>query len=111
MALPVIDFRSFSVADIRECLENNGYLTADSEFDVAESGAFKYIGHSNGQFQYLMGFVDDCRDLVDDDEMYIVSRIFVNLNPRGKLIAEYSGYPAKHGNRAGIDEYINKTCN
>lgn len=114
MAVPDIDFRSFTVADIRKCLQNNGYNTDDSEFEVAENGAFKYIGYcsSIGSHRYLIGFVDDA-SLFGEDEMYIISRIYVDFNARlGKFVADYSGVPDKQlCTKAELDTYLEQVCN
>lgn len=109
MALPTVDFRSFTIADIRECLGNAGYLTTDREFEIADDGAFKYIGYNNkGNHRYLLGFVDDDTD----GEQYLVSRIFVDFDAAsGTFHAEYSGMPEYQGTRDEIDEYIEKICN
>lgn len=109
MALPKIDFRSFTVDDIRECLENHGYATTDQEFEVANDGAFKYIGvnHTNGFHRYLVGFEDD-----ENTEQYYVSRVFVSFhNCLGTFVAEYGGTPECEGTREEIDEYIERICN
>lgn len=110
MALPTIDFRSFTVADIRECLDNGGYITTDKEFEVAENGAFKYIGYSSGgAHRYLVGFVDDSCD----DECYLVSRVFVEFDAKqGKFVADYSGVPdISECTEDEMTNFIEKICN
>ena len=46
MTVPIIDFKSFTVEDIRQCLLNNGYITIDEEFGLAKhDGMFKFVGY------------------------------------------------------------------
>ncbi|RWZ87288.1 MAG: hypothetical protein EO766_12245 [Hydrotalea sp. AMD] len=103
MALYQFDFKSFTVDDIRECLENYGYTTTDAEFEAAsEEGLFKYIGFGGGFHRYLVGF--------EEDSEYRIQKIYLELDHIGKLTADY-GVLMKSGTLDEMKEYIDKTFN
>ena len=106
MSLPVFNFREFTVSELKECLNNAGYLTNNIEFEVAEDGAFKFIGCSNGTYRYLVGF-----ESTVVDEEYLVSTLFVSLGNQGLMVAEYGGCPVFEGSYDGMMEFIENKCN
>lgn len=106
MSLPTIDFRKFTVDDIKECLENSGYTYQRYEFDFArDDGAFKYLGYSDHQYRFLIGFE------ADEEEKYLVSIVWIGLGMNGNLVGEFSGCPVYEGDYEGALEYIEKRCN
>lgn len=110
MSLPSFNFRSFTVTDIRECLENSGYITTDSEWEFADDAeAFKYIGYSDGNHRFLVGLVND--QSTDESDTFMATRLYFNLNHDGKLCADYGGTVEKEGTYEEITTYIDVTCN
>lgn len=106
MALPAIDFTSFTVDNIRECFRNNGIYEQDIEFEVAKDGAFKYIGYNalSHCHKFLLGFLDTA------EEEFYVCCINISLNSKGELIADYAGCPIfEGGSMVEIYDYINRT--
>jgi len=105
MSLP--NFREFTINDVRQCLENNGYLTKASEYKFAwDNDYFKYIGVADGKARYLVGFESD-----QDESMY-VSVVFVMIGNSGTLVADYSAMPVfESENEDEIAAYIENRCN
>ncbi len=110
MDLKGFNLRNLTLKDVRQCLENAGYMTTDKEFRLAsDCELFKYIGCRDGQARYLVAFEDE--DSPKEGNMF-VTIIFVSVGASGCLVGDYAGGVSFESTDIhAIQEYIEERCN
>lgn len=100
--------RDVTIADIKQYLNNEGVVLADSDFAFAEEhDALKYIGYVPHHHRFLIAFEDD-----ENEGNLYVSIVYVWLGRNGKLCADFGGNPVfESADKAAIMEYIEERCN
>lgn len=92
MALPVIDFKSFTVSDLMEALTNAGYLHESKDFELAmEQDVFKHVGNGGwkyGSNRYVIAVRDD-----HTNGGYVVAELYIDINANGQVTADWGGVP------------------
>lgn len=104
--------RNTTIEQLREYLENNGYLTEPNEFEFAEQGAFKYIGFDSqsNQHKFLVGF-EDTTAYFEGGAQYYITMVFVSLGYDGLIVGEYAGVPIFEGTEEQCLKYCDERCN
>lgn len=83
-----VNFRTFTLDEVRMVLNDTGYETPAREFQFAEDNElFKYLGCVNGAARYMIGFEED----VPEEGCY-ASIVYVTIGA-DKLQADYGGMP------------------
>ena len=104
-----MDIRKFDLDQVKECIENEGYILDHTEFEFAADGAFKYVGFYNNHHKFLIGF--ESENGSTDSPLYMITTVHVGLNASGGLSADYSGCTLFEGSYDDAMDFVEKTCN
>lgn len=78
--------------EIVELLEFSGYSEGTEVHSIkhaAEKGYFVYAGEHNKSHRYIFAWYDED----NEDEPWVISDVFVELGPKGKISCDYGGVP------------------
>ena len=108
-AVENFDATKLSAQDLVELLKNAGYDegTEIHSLEIAASkNAFAYAGFTNVKsHRYVFAW----QDTEDEEEPWLVSELFVELDAKGRIVCEYGGMPIHQFDEEGeMNKYFER---